>query len=486
MFSQRPTRHTWIIYLIFDVYAITLAYFSTLLLRFGSTWSGAFYNTLNSALGVNARPEAILSYEDFYIDSSFRIITLLSISICMLYGLFDLYSKHRLIPNPYGPWKIIQANAIALLVFFGYFYLSGNEFHPRSFFGTLAVLNTIYTIIGHALVRRLVIRLRRRGVISMSQAIHVSDESPDPQWGPFLDSHGITLSATYPLRSGDAFEDDLAALVHQLSQTASDLLLCTNTQLSPPQLMRLLAVTESNGMATKIYSPELDILIKSSGLPVDQTQGIPIAHFESPSHTLTSNIASTVWSTCLCIPLALFTIALTPLITLAIRLSGPGPIFFIQERIGINRKPFLMIKFRTMYNDADEQQAQLEEFNESGDGLFKIKKDPRITSIGRILRRFSIDEFPQVINVFRGEMAAVGPRPLPRRDFESYYEDWHYTRHNGLPGLTCLWTISGRSDVKFHDMCILDVYYLRNRSLMLDLKILLRTVGVVLFGKGAY
>jgi lipopolysaccharide/colanic/teichoic acid biosynthesis glycosyltransferase len=145
-----------------------------------------------------------------------------------------------------------------------------------------------------------------------------------------------------------------------------------------------------------------------------------------------------------------------------------------------------MVKFRTMHNRADEVQAQLEELNESGEGLFKVRRDPRVTPVGRFLRRFSLDELPQLWNVLRGEMLLVGPRPLPRRDFENYYEQWHYQRHGGLPGLTCLWQVSGRSDIAFHNMCILDVYYLENASLWLDLRILLRTVGVVLFAKGAY
>jgi lipopolysaccharide/colanic/teichoic acid biosynthesis glycosyltransferase len=139
-----------------------------------------------------------------------------------------------------------------------------------------------------------------------------------------------------------------------------------------------------------------------------------------------------------------------------------------------------------MRQRADEMQAEMEEFNDSGAGLFKLRRDPRVTPVGRFLRRFSLDELPQLLNVVRGDMLLVGPRPLPRRDFRNYYEEWHYSRHSGMPGLTCLWQISGRSDIDFHNMCILDVYYLRNRSWVLDIKILLRTVWAVLFAKGAY
>ena len=162
------------------------------------------------------------------------------------------------------------------------------------------------------------------------------------------------------------------------------------------------------------------------------------------------------------------------------------PALFVQERMGVNRKPFRMFKFRTMYDRAEEMRAQIEEFNESSGGLFKIRMDPRITPVGRFLRRFSLDEVPQLLNVVRGEMVLVGPRPLPRRDFENYYEEWHYSRHQGMPGLTCLWQVSGRSDLDFHNMCILDVYYLRNQGWLMDLKILLKTIWVVLFARGAY
>jgi len=128
----------------------------------------------------------------------------------------------------------------------------------------------------------------------------------------------------------------------------------------------------------------------------------------------------------------------------------------------------------------------MEHLNESQGALFKIRQDPRVTPVGRVLRRFSLDELPQLVNVVRGEMALVGPRPLPRRDFENYYEDWHYGRHAGLPGITCLWQISGRSLVHFEDMCILDIYYLRNRDWIQDVAILLRTAQAVFLSRGAY
>ena len=144
-----------------------------------------------------------------------------------------------------------------------------------------------------------------------------------------------------------------------------------------------------------------------------------------------------------------------------------------------------MLKFRTMFEGADRQKAALEQTNEAGGALFKIRDDPRVTRIGRFLRRLSIDEVPNVINVLRGEMSLVGPRPLPVRDYDRL-EQWHRRRYNVLPGMTGLWQVAGRSDLTFDDLVRLDFYYLENWSIWLDISILLRTPVAVFARKGAY
>jgi len=144
-----------------------------------------------------------------------------------------------------------------------------------------------------------------------------------------------------------------------------------------------------------------------------------------------------------------------------------------------------MLKFRTMVAGADRQQAALEERNEAGGALFKIRDDPRLTPVGRVLRRLSLDEIPNIVNVLRGEMSLVGPRPLPLRDYERL-EAWHRRRYNVLPGVTGLWQVSGRSDLSFDDLVRLDFYYLENWSLWLDVSILLKTPFAVVAKRGAY
>ncbi len=174
-------------------------------------------------------------------------------------------------------------------------------------------------------------------------------------------------------------------------------------------------------------------------------------------------------------------------IAILIKLDSPGPVFFKQNRTGLHGKNFQIWKFRTMVADAEKLQLALEARNEIKDGvLFKLKDDPRITQVGKFLRRYSLDELPQLFNVLLGQMSLVGPRPLPMRDVEKF-KTKHFIRQEVLPGITGLWQVSGRSDIdNFEDGVKLDITYIENWSLWLDLKILLKTVKVVLQKTGAY
>ncbi len=173
------------------------------------------------------------------------------------------------------------------------------------------------------------------------------------------------------------------------------------------------------------------------------------------------------------------------LVAIAIKLDSPGPILFAQKRIGRKGRPFTVFKFRTMYERAEREKGRLAALNEADGPLFKIRADPRVTRVGRILRRTSIDELPQVLNILLGEMSWVGPRP-GTPDEVAQYQPWQRKRLEVLPGVTGLWQISGRSDLSFEDMIRLDIYYIENWSLWLDILILLRTIPAVISGKGAY
>jgi exopolysaccharide biosynthesis polyprenyl glycosylphosphotransferase len=173
------------------------------------------------------------------------------------------------------------------------------------------------------------------------------------------------------------------------------------------------------------------------------------------------------------------------LIALAIKLTSPGPIFYTGVRVGKEGRPFRMIKFRSMVVDAENQKIALQQMNEASGPIFKIRDDPRLTRIGRIIRRLSLDELPQLFNVLRGEMSLVGPRP-PLPEEVAQYQEWHTQRLAVLGGLTGLWQVSGRSDLTFDEQCLLDIYYIENWSLSLDIRIMLQTIPYALFGRGAY
>jgi exopolysaccharide biosynthesis polyprenyl glycosylphosphotransferase len=173
------------------------------------------------------------------------------------------------------------------------------------------------------------------------------------------------------------------------------------------------------------------------------------------------------------------------LVAAAIKVDSRGPVLFRDRRIGVGEREFGMLKFRTMVANAAELQAELEAANEAEGALFKIRDDPRVTRVGRFLRRFSLDEIPQIWNVLRGEMSLVGPRPLPLRDYR-LLEGWHRRRYAVLPGMTGLWQISGRSGLTFDDLVRLDFTYLENWSIWLDISILVKTIPAVIARRGAY
>jgi exopolysaccharide biosynthesis polyprenyl glycosylphosphotransferase len=183
--------------------------------------------------------------------------------------------------------------------------------------------------------------------------------------------------------------------------------------------------------------------------------------------------------------LLVLTAPLQVAIAVAIKLTSRGPVFYSAERVGLGQRTFCCHKFRTMRADAEALQGKLESRNEADGAIFKLRDDPRVTRIGRLLRATSIDELPQLVNVLRGEMSLVGPRPLPLRDNE-LMEAWHKQRHVVLPGLTGLWQVSGRSNTSFAEMIELDLEYIDSWSLWLDLTVLWRTVSSVLIGRGAY
>ncbi len=488
--SKQPKTnlHLWLFNIAADLIAVIAAYYTTYLIRFHTAWGNYLLSTIKPAFGGSYNTFPANSYPDFYIASAPRIIFIVSMILFTIYALRNLYAGRRFIIKRDEVWNILYANFITLIIFYSYFYLRRNMFHPRSFFAMLIVLNCGYTIIFRSLAERLLKIIRADGITDRCRTIVVGNSEQGEILCKYIDKthpHGMHIDKKLIRNPHESFSTFCERIAQVGQKQKIDMIISADKDLPVVEIMQLLEVGDKLNCAIKVLSDKLDVLIIEAKMPVDMIQGVALFHFDAPTSScldimkLASSFTLALFASIILLPLQLF-------IAFLVKTTSKGPALFVQERIGVNRIPFKMYKFRTMKDCAEEELAQIEEFNESDGGLFKIKDDPRITPIGKFLRRYSLDELPQLLNILKGEMRIVGPRPLPRRDFENYYEEWHYSRHGGMPGLTCLWQVSGRSHIDFHNMCILDVYYLRNHNWILDIKIVWRTFAVVLFAKGAY
>ncbi len=240
---------------------------------------------------------------------------------------------------------------------------------------------------------------------------------------------------------------------------------------------------EEQGVKFRLMADIFDLKVMRTQL-VDLA-GIPLLTFEPVAQNELQLIMKRMFDlvvTLLSMPIIL---PVMILVALAVKLDSPGPIFFAQERVGKNKRLFKMIKFRSMSVDAEEKIKDLEDMNEAEGPNFKITNDPRITRVGKYIRKLSLDELPQLFNVIRGQMSLVGPRPMSLRDVALFDKGIQRKRFSVKPGLTCIWQISGRSNLSFEKWLELDLEYIENWSLGLDMKILVKTIPVVLLSKGA-
>jgi exopolysaccharide biosynthesis polyprenyl glycosylphosphotransferase len=249
------------------------------------------------------------------------------------------------------------------------------------------------------------------------------------------------------------------------------------------ELLELVDRAHRRGVRVRIAPSTTEILIHRAEFVPGQS--VPLFELRPP---VFEGVDFAVKRTFDLVVASLLMIVLSPLliaIAIAIKLGSRGPVLYHSLRPGIGGVAFSCLKFRTMVNGADRRQYDLEAHNEASGALFKMRQDPRLTFVGRCLRRFSLDELPQLVNVLRGQMSLVGPRPLPQRDFDRL-EAWHMKRYLVMPGMTGLWQVSGRAELDFDDLVRLDFLYLERWSVFLDLAILVKTLPAVIWGRGAY
>jgi exopolysaccharide biosynthesis polyprenyl glycosylphosphotransferase len=249
------------------------------------------------------------------------------------------------------------------------------------------------------------------------------------------------------------------------------------------QVERLVRVCQMNGAQARVV-PDI-FQLSLNRIEFNNMTGIPMLSVREVRISPVGQTIKRLLDLAIVIVLAIPATAITILTATSIKIESHGSAFFIQERVGLKGRHFNMAKFRSMVVDAENQKDSLRAMNEAMGPIFKIRDDPRLTRVGRIIRRFSMDELPQLYNVLTGDMSIVGPRP-PLPDEVEQYQSWHMQRLGVKGGITGLWQVSGRSDLTFDEQCLLDIYYIENWSLSLDLRIILQTIPHILFGRGAY
>ncbi len=385
--------------------------------------------------------------------------------------------------------------AYTVALVFSVYFLTRNAYYPQSYILTsLMILPAIY-VPSWVAIRAAAAKIRRRGYGRWNTMLIGPEEEltgvvrrieNHPELGYDVRS---VLHTPHQETSQDQWHVDPKRVEAAIGRHKIELVVFSSAHMNG-SLDELLSVCRHGGTAVRLVSTESDFLFSRARLR--DFAGIPLY---TPPRTRIEEVKRLVKRAVDILGSTLGLVVFSPvflMVAMLTKIESAGPVFFKQRRsLSDDSPPFDFYKFRTMHHLADERKDELNQLNESNGALFKVKKDPRLTRIGSLIRRHSIDELPQLINVLKGEMSLVGPRPLPVDDFKritSYEHMGGYYRQRARvkPGMTGLWQISGRSDLGFREMVLLDLYYIENQSIVFDLEILLQTIPVVLFGKGAY
>ncbi|MDP2711000.1 MAG: sugar transferase [Solirubrobacteraceae bacterium] len=416
-------------------------------------------------------------------DELFNFACLLTV---LLFARSGLYAARGERP---GMSRIVSSLAQVALVALIYAAASGHEFSSYYiFYGSLffAVIYVSLLRLGYEKTTGALLRAagyQRRAVLVGSGAhIEAVGHALRDAAQPTVKVVGF-ISLTPRPNNGLLSLGTLEELAQVIHRHRIDEVIIADPDFPQPQAVELVDVAHSAGVRVRIAPSTMELLVhRAEFVP---GEAVPLFELKPP---VFEGFDFFVKRTFDLLGSLLLLVALSPVLAasaLMVRLSSRGPIIYRSMRPGIGGTPFACLKFRTMYRDADQRQADLESLNEATGALFKMRDDPRMTPVGRFLRRYSLDELPQLFNVVRGQMSLVGPRPLPERDFQRL-EEWHKKRYLVTPGITGLWQVSGRSELDFDDLVRLDFLYLERWSVFLDLSILVKTVPAVFTRRGAF
>ena len=441
----------------------------------------------------------VVSFDEF-LAMRFKIQNF-ALFLCLLlvwhyiFVLFGLYRSRRL-SSLWGEMiDIIKATSFATLVLFIAGVLFKVGIFTPVFLVTFWIVNNAIIILSRIILRNVLklIRIRGRNLRYMliagtnKRAVQFAREIEERgELGyhlvGFVDSEWYCneedrMKDNYPLIKFDNF----AAYIRR--HVVDEVVICLPMNSFYKQYPKLIALCEEQGIIVSIHSEIFSTRL--AGLNTEPSANIPVVTvYQGTMEGLPLVIKRAVDLFISLILIIIFS-PLLLIIAMLVKVTSSGPALFIQDRIGLNKRRFRLYKFRTMVADAEKKMAELEHLNEVSGPVFKIMDDPRLTRIGKFLRKTSIDELPQLINVLKGDMSLVGPRPLPVRDYDGFDQDWHRRRFSVRPGITCLWQVCGRSSISFEKWMELDMEYIDHWSLWLDFKILIKTIPAVLHGSGA-
>jgi exopolysaccharide biosynthesis polyprenyl glycosylphosphotransferase len=398
----------------------------------------------------------------------------------------NLYAERERRP---GVGRVVSSLLLVVLVSLAFGLGTGHKFSTFGLAPTALVLTAIlisvlrgsYDGLTGNLLRRAGVRRRALLVGSGDHLAHLHEMLGRRRGG--IDYEFVGVLAQEPDGVDLPLLGDLKALSRVLATHRVDEVILADSEFSERELLETVEQAHRRGVKVRIAPKTTELLVQRADYIPGQS--VPLFEIRSPVFAGGDWVLKRTFDLVASAVVLIIGLPLWLLTAVAVTLTSPGPVLYRDRRIGLGEREFDMLKFRTMYADAAEHQAYLERVNEASGPLFKMRRDPRVTPLGAILRRFSLDEVPQLFNVLRGEMSLVGPRPLPLRDY-TQLEDWHRKRSNVLPGVTGLWQISGRSNLGFDDLVRLDFYYLENWSLWMDISILVKTVPAVLGARGAY
>ncbi len=429
------------------------------------------------------------------------VILFLAFALCWhkIFAIFGLYRSRRLITWKADCIDIVNATSLSALIMFIMSIVFNIQLLPPQVVFIFWAYSTITTILSRLILRYSLKRLRFRGVnlqnllivgtnpraLSFAQKIESRLELGYNIIG-FVDD---TWSGTEKfLESGYPLVANFASLPSFLrNNVVNEVVIDLPIDSLREQILRIVDQCVEQGIVVRCLSDSYLFLRKiQARAKLDLFENSILVTVETGAMMGWPVWAKRIFDFFVSWLLVVILSPVLALIALAIKITSPGPAFFIQERVGLQKRRFRMIKFRTMYKDSEQKQAELEALNEASGPVFKLKNDPRVTPVGHFLRRTSLDEIPQLFNVLNGDMSLVGPRPLPVRDYQGFSQDWHRRRFSVRPGITCLWQAEGRSNLPFETWMSLDMKYIDEWSFWLDMKILAQTVIAVLKKTGAY